>query len=144
MNTFTKTLCLSFLMGSAALYANEQLSVDQQITAMQQATPKERVKLMNQFKQQLATMNAEERAKSISQLRAQMQHKAQHDTKEHQTKIHTEAQRDQMQQSEKMQRMEQMQQRHGGDQYMHEMEKEMEQKIDDPGSHFQQKSKFNY
>ena len=125
MNTFTKTLCLSFLMGSAVLCANEQISVDQQITAMQQATPQERVKLMNQFKQQLATMNAQERAKSISQLREKMQAHSDHTADTHDTQMHTDAQRDQMQQNEKMQRMEQMQERHSGDQYMHEMEKDM-------------------
>lgn len=125
MNTFTKTLCLSFLMGSAALCANEQISVDQQITAMQKATPQERVKLMNQFKQQLATMNAQERAKSISQLREKMQEHSDHAADMHDTQMHTDAQRDQMQQNEKMQRMEQMQERHGGDQYMHEIEKDM-------------------
>jgi len=145
MKTVTATFWISLLLGTVVLSANEQLSVDQQIAAMQQATPQERVKLMNQFKQQLATMNAQEREKSISQLREQMKHKEQQGTSQHQkTEMHTEAQRDQMQQNEKMQRMEQMQQRHGGDQYMHEMEKEMEQKMDDPGSHFQQKSKFNY
>lgn len=122
MHTFTKTLCLSFLLGCTTLFANGQTSVDQQIAAMQQATPQERVKLMNQFKQQLANMNADERAKSITQLREQMQQK---NGQDHNHQAHSEAQRDQMQQNEKMQRMEQMQQRHAGDQYMHEVEKEM-------------------
>jgi len=103
------------------LSANETLTMDQQITAMQQATPQERVKLMNQFKQQLASMNAEERSKSITQLREKMQQQNTHkDTKA----IHTSAQQNQMQQSEQIQRMEQMQQRHGGEQYMHEMRQE--------------------
>ena len=102
------------------LSANETLSIDQQITAMQQATPQERVKLMNQFKQQLASMNAEERSKSITQLREKMQQNTQTASK----MTHSNAQHDQMQQSEKLQRMEQMQQRHGGDQYIHEMRQE--------------------
>jgi len=131
MHTFTKTLCLSLLLGSTTLFANEQTSVDQQIAAMQQATPQERVKLMNQFKQQLANMNANERAKSIAQLREQMQQK---NGQDHNNHAHSEAQRDQMQQNEKMQRMEQMQQRHAGDQYMHEAEKEM----GDMGNNFHQ------
>jgi len=101
------------------LSAESNLSIDQQIAAMRQATPQERVTLMNQFKQQLATMNAQERAKSISQLREKMQQKS---AQEEQT-MHNKVQQDQMQQSEKIQRMEQMQQQHGGDQYMHQMGK---------------------
>ena len=134
MNNLTKTLYLSLLMGSTLLFANEQISVDQQIAAIQQATPQERVKLMNQFKQQLATMNAQERAKSISELREKMQSHSDHAADTHNTRTHTDAQRDQMQQNEKMHRMEQMQERHGGDQYMHEMENgmnDMEHNMDD-------------
>lgn len=112
-------------MGGAILFANEQISVDQQIAAMQQATPQERVKLMNQFKQHLATMNTQERAKSISELREKMQAHSNHTADTHGTQMHTNAQRNQMQQNEKMQRMEQMQERHGGEQYMQEMKKEM-------------------
>jgi len=107
-----------FLAVITTLSANEARSIDQQITAIQNASPQERVKLMNQFKQQLASMNAKERSKSISQLREKM-----HNDKadEH---MNSEAQRDQMQQSEHLQRMEQMQQQHAGQQ-VHDMEKEM-------------------
>jgi len=102
------------------LTANDTPSIDQQITAMQQASPQERVKLMNQFKQYLTSMNAEERSKSITKLREKMQQNVQTTSK----MTHTNAQHDQMQQSEKLQRMQQMQQRHGGEQYMHEMRQE--------------------
>ena len=126
MKSITFTLCISLLTATfSTLLANEQVSIDQQIAAIQQASPQDRVKLMNQFKQHLATMNAEERAKSISHLRQKMQVTNEH-TGDHANKeMQNEAQRDQMQQSEHLQRMEQMQQRHSGDQQMHEMEKEM-------------------
>jgi hypothetical protein len=128
MKALTTTLWISLLAATlTSLSASEQISIDQQITAMQNASPHERVKLMNQFKQQLASMNAQERSKSITRLREQMKAEGEHvndhvDKKEN----HTEAQRDQMQQSEHLQRMEQMQQRHGGDQQMHEMKQEMD------------------
>ena len=105
--------------------SNEQPSIDQQIASMQKATPQERVKLMNQFKQQLASMNSEQRAKSISQLREQM--KTEHEqtnTHAQGEQMHGNAQHNQMQQSEQLQRMEQMQQRHGGEQYQHEMDQQ--------------------
>ena len=127
MKHITTTLWITLLTATfTCLAANEQMSIDQQIAAMQKASPQDRVKLMNQFKQQLASMNAEERSKSISHLREEM--KANNNHTEHQPQedgMHNEAQRDQMQQSEHLQRMEQMQQRHGGDQYMQEMDKEI-------------------
>jgi len=110
-----------FLASMTLLSAQEPLTIDQQIEAIQKAAPQERVKLMNQFKQQLASMNAEERSKSISQLRTKMQGTQEHTASEH---INSEAQRDQMQQNEHLQRVEQMQQQHGGQQ-IHEMETEM-------------------
>jgi len=115
-------LWISLLFVSiSSLSANEQLSIDQQIAAMQQATPQERVKLMNQFKQQLASMNAEERSKSITQLREKMQ---QQNTQRTSKETRTNAQHDQMQQSQQLQQMEQMQERHGGEQYMNEMKQD--------------------
>ena len=123
MKALTTTLWISLLAATlTSLSANEQTSIDQQITAMQKASPQERVKLMNQFKQQLASMNAQERSKSITRLREQMKAEGEHVA---QGENHTEAQRDQMQQSEHLQRMEQMQQHHGGDQQMHEIKQEM-------------------
>ena len=118
-----KTLwCIPLLLASITfLSANDTITIDQQITAMQKATPQERVKLMNQFKQHLASMNAEERSKSITQLREKMQQQnTQHTAKE----TRTNAQHDQMQQSQQLQQMEQMQQRHGGEQYMNEMKQD--------------------
>jgi len=136
MKQISATLWVLVLMGLfTALSAGEQPSIDQQIASMHKATPQERVKLMNQFKQQLATMNAEERAKSITQLREQMQR---NNSNGHvQAKyMNGDAQRNQMQQNEQLQRMEQMQQRHGGEQYQQEMmdqeHKEMGENIPNP------------
>ena len=117
------------------LSANDILSIDQQITAMQQATPQERVKLMNQFKQHLASMNAEERSKSITQLREKMQQNTQTTSK----MTHSNAQHDQMQQSEKLQRMEQMQQRHGADMEAHGAMDTMQSQTGNMGSNIPHK-----
>ncbi len=123
---FTTLLWITLLTVTAtSLSANEQLSIDQRITSIQKASPQERVKLMNQFKQQLASMNAQERSKSIAHLRKEMNTNEQHEDHSTNKEMRNEAQHDQMQQSERMQRMEQMQQRHGGDQAKHEMKKEM-------------------
>ena len=110
-----------FLASMTLLSAQEPLTIDQQIEAIRKAAPQERVKLMNQFKQQLASMNAEERSKSISRLRTKIQGTQEHTASE---QMNSEAQRDQMQQNEHLQRVEQMQQQHGGQQ-IHEMETEM-------------------
>ena len=120
------TLWVLITVALTSLLADESISIDQQIAAMQKATPQERVKLMNQFKQQLATMNAQERAQSITQLQKQM--KAQNNQNNQHLQgeqMQSEAQHQQMQQSEQMQRMEQMQQRHSGDQYQKELDQEM-------------------
>ena len=128
MKTFNLLFLLSLITSTfTILSADETSSIDQQITAIQQAQPEERVKLMNQFKQQLAAMNADERAKSISQLRAEVQaHNRPTQKHSQEAEMQGVAQHNQMQQSEQLQRMEQMQLRHSGDQYLHEQKQEME------------------
>jgi len=93
-------------------------SVDAQLRAIQQAPAAKRVELMNQFKQRLANMNAQERADTITQMRTQMQ--KQHDSHQPMMQERKNSRMEQMEHSENMQRREQMQQRQHGEQYMRE------------------------
>ena len=112
---------LAIIMGGLVqLVADTQpSSIDMQIQAINQAAPQERVKLMNQFKEQLASMNADERSVAISEMRSQMQG---HESKQTQQQMREHAQHDQMQHSEGMQRMDQMQERHAGEQLNREIQ----------------------
>ena len=51
-------------------------TIDAQIEAIQTAPAQERVKLMNEFKQKLMTMNQEERMAAITQMQEKMQAKS--------------------------------------------------------------------
>ena len=48
-------------------------TVDEQITAIQNAAPKERVRLMNEFKKMVSDLSVEERKTAITQLRSRVQ-----------------------------------------------------------------------
>ena len=123
MKYLTKELLLLAVIGSLVHLSADTSpsSIDMQITAINQAAPEERVKLMNEFKEQLASMNADERSAAISEMRSQMQgHKSQ-ETQQHQ-EMREHAQHAQMQQSEHMQRMDQIQERHAGEQMNREMQ----------------------
>ena len=113
-------LVILVAMGSLVYVAadTEPSSIDMQIKAINKAAPQERVKLMNQFKEQLASMNADERAAAIGEMRSQMQG---HENKQQHQEMRGHAQHDQMQQSERMQRSEQMQERHAGEQLNREI-----------------------
>jgi len=133
MKTLTLSLTTLALLGSLTA-ATAQINVDTQIEAIQTASPQERVELMNQFKEQLSQMNADERTEAITQMRTQMQTRAQEHAGEGQGQMqegqaHAQEIREQMQDRAQMgqddnmnqiQGMEQMNQRHGGDQFMHE------------------------
>ena len=123
MKYLTRELLILAIMGSwFPLVADAQpSSIDMQIQAIHQAAPQERVKLMNAFKEQLASMNAEERSAAISEMRTQMQGHQGRETQQHQ-EMREHAQHEQMQQSERMQRMDQMQERHAGEQMNREMQ----------------------
>jgi len=77
MKAITLSATTLMLLGTLTLGMAEDITVDQQITAIQEAPAAERVQLMNQFKERLATMNAGEREAAITQLRTQTQTKAQ-------------------------------------------------------------------
>lgn len=48
-------------------------TIDEQITAIQEASPEDRVTLVNEFKQTLSTMTTEDRATAIEQFKTTMQ-----------------------------------------------------------------------
>jgi tRNA A37 N6-isopentenylltransferase MiaA len=72
-------LCASFMllgtltMGFAGDMVVENVSVDAQISAIENATPEERVVLVNAFKKTLSTLSSEERATAIATFRSTMQ-----------------------------------------------------------------------
>ncbi len=119
------------LLGSLTL-GMADVTVDEQITAIKNAPAQERVQLMNQFKERLATMNASEREAAIKQLRTQIQTRQQSgDNEGDQLQMRTQTQErsrvNQMQQTEQMQRMEEMQQRQSGDKAMQGTMNKMQQ-----------------
>ena len=54
------------------LYFVSAMSIDEQISRIKKAPPKERVELMNKFKQNLASMNQNQRNDAIETLRTKM------------------------------------------------------------------------
>ena len=53
-------------------------TINEQIHALDKATPKERVALMNSIKEQLISMHTEKRMKTIETLQEKLQHKNEH------------------------------------------------------------------
>ncbi len=123
MTYLKKELSILIIIGSLVQLVADTTpsSIDMQIKAINQAAPQERVKLMNQFKEQLANMNSDERSAAISEMRSQMQGHTSEQTPQHQ-ELQERVQHEQMQQSESMQRIDQMQERHVGGQLNREMQ----------------------
>ncbi|MCJ7765019.1 MAG: hypothetical protein MUP09_03680 [Thiovulaceae bacterium] len=124
------------LLGSLTL-GMADATIDEQITAIKNAPAQERVQLMNQFKERLATMNASEREAAIKQMRIQIQARQQSGENEgEQLQMRTQTQErsrvNQMQQTEQMPRMEEMQQRKNGDQEMQGSMDNMQQNMKNP------------
>jgi hypothetical protein len=116
----TKSLITLALLGSLTLTLADA-SIDVQITAIQNAPAQERVELMNQFKQQLATMNAEDRSAAISAMQTKMQARqdenhAQRDMTRVRMQEH--AGEMQMEQNGQMSQMQNMNQHQAGEQFM--------------------------
>ncbi|MEN4053094.1 MULTISPECIES: hypothetical protein [Sulfurimonas] len=112
------------------------VSVDTQIAEIQAAPAQERVRLMNQFKQRLATMNEADRAAAIEQLQTRMQTRTQTRAQDAtaqseeatqamtqtrtrmQTRTQEHVQEMQMQTNEQMMQMQNMNQNRAGNQFM--------------------------
>ncbi len=112
--------------------ATTSVSVDAQIAAIQAAPAQERVQLMNQFKQKLATMNQADRMAAIQEMQQKMQAQAGTQMQAGQAmgangqemgsamkqKATEHAQEMQMQTNEQMTQMQNMNQRQSGNQFM--------------------------
>ena len=103
------------LLGTLTLGVAD-VSVDEQIAAISNATPEERVALVNDFKETLATMNDDERAAAIAQMRSTMSSSG--EQMQTQTQTRQRSRIGQMEQSEGMQHMQQMNQKQTGSQAM--------------------------
>jgi len=118
------------LIGTLSLGMAEEttVNVDAQIAEIQAAPAQERVKLMNEFKQQLANMNEADRAAAIEQLQTRMHTRMQSATAQGttdatqtrtrmQTRTQEHAQEMQMQVTEQMNQMQHMNQNQAGHQF---------------------------
>ena len=73
MKLTNKVIALAIVGSLTAVFAD--VTVDQQIQEIKNAPAQERVKLMNQFKVRLRTMNEADREKAIAQLKTQTMQK---------------------------------------------------------------------
>ena len=101
------------LLGTLTLGMAE-VTVDDQIAAIVGATPEERVALVNDFKETLATMNDDERAAAIAQMRSSVSSTGE----QTQTQTRQRSRIGQMEQTDEMQRTQQMSQKRTGSQAM--------------------------
>lgn len=122
MKTVTLSAAAMLLLGTLTLGMAEDvttdITVDEQITEIQNAPVQERVKLMNQFKLRLATMNEADREEAITQLRTQTQTQAHtYEGEDEGEKLQTRTQErlrvNQLEQTEQMQRSQEMNQLRG-------------------------------
>lgn len=108
------------LVGTLTLGLAADATIDAQIEKIQNAPAQERVQLMNEFKQQLATMNKEQRQEAVAKMQAEMQAagemtktQAQERKREHVAAAQAEA-------TQEMNRHQNMQQNQMGNQVAHE------------------------
>ncbi len=73
----------SLIFLSLFLYSE---NINEQIHALQNATPQERVELMNSIKEQLISMNEEKRIQTLETLRDKLQHNSEAKHEEHEVK----------------------------------------------------------
>ena len=118
---------LTLGLADAPTQTTPTIDVDAQIAKIQNAPADQRVELMNEFKQQVASMNAEQRQEVVSQMQAkmaEMNHQGQVDGQTHAQMAQERAMEHatDMQQRTETQReqMEQMSQHQAGGQFMHQ------------------------
>lgn len=113
MKTLKLTATL-MLLGALTLGA---ATIDEQIAAIGAAeTPQERIELVNEFKETVSALSAEERDAAIAELRATMNKDG--EQLQTQTQTRERSRVNQMEQTEEMQRTQQMQQNQAGSQAM--------------------------
>ena len=113
----TLKLVTIFLLVGYITLANA-MSVDDQINAIQSASAEDRVSHVNEFKENVAAISAEDRASAIAQLRSSMQ--ASHQSVNRGSKNVDANRIHQMQEVQDLQMKQQMQQKHAGSQISHE------------------------
>jgi 3'-phosphoadenosine 5'-phosphosulfate sulfotransferase (PAPS reductase)/FAD synthetase len=105
--------------------ASSNANVDAQIAKIQAAPAAERVKLMNEFKQQLMQMNQSDRVAAITAMQEKMHANIHNETETHMQATHEHMQEHvqemQMQVNEHMNQMQNMNQHQAGSQFMHNM-----------------------
>lgn len=112
-----KTLNLAAtLMLLGTLTLGISATVDEQITTITSATPEERVELVNEFKETLATLSDEDRAAAIALLRESVSQDG--EQLQTRTRTQTRSRINQADQADDMLRSEQMQQTRAGTQAM--------------------------
>ena len=110
----TQAIILVLLLLTSLNLSLSAASVDEQISAIVNAAPEDRVTLVNEFKETLSTMNDDDRATAIAQMQSTMSA----DTLQTKTQTGTKERVNQTLQSEDMQRVQQMNQTHTGSQAM--------------------------
>ena len=103
---------IALLFGMVLYLDLSAATIDEQISAIKSATPKNRVNLVNNFKKTLSTMSSNERANAIAQMRSNMN--------KHTVGSQTQNRTHQMSQSDSMQRKQQMNQKQTGSQAIHQ------------------------
>ena len=105
MKTLLSSTAALMLLGTLTLGMSE--TVDEQIAAIQEAEPAERVALMNQFKGTLSTLTAEEREAAIEEMRSTMEANGDQVQTKAQTRSRLQLRVDQAEQTEDMLRTQQ-------------------------------------
>jgi len=105
-----KIFLLFFLLFFATLSSLFAEDMDAKMQKIREASPQERVKLMNELKRQIAAMNKEDRDATIRSLQEQMRDKNQ---------IHKNVNQEQFQQSQGIQHEQGRNQQQAGKQYIH-------------------------
>lgn len=115
MKTLKLTATL-ILLGTLTVGA---ATIDEQIAAIGAAeTQEERIELVNEFKETVSALSAEERDAAITELRATMNKDGEQLQTQTQTRTRERSRVNQMEQTEEMQRTQQMQQNQAGSQAM--------------------------
>ena len=109
-----KVTAILALVGTLTLGLAADATIDAQIAAIQNAPAAQRVQLMNEFKQQLMTMNQEQRQEAVATLQAEMQ--ASGEMTKTRTQTRTQARVDQAEAAGDMVRTQQMNQKQMGSQ----------------------------
>jgi len=111
-----KVTAILALVGMLTVDLVADAVVDAQIEAIQNAPAAEKVQLMNEFKQQLMTMNQEQRKEAVAAMQAEIQ--ATGEMTQAQIQERTRARENQLEATQEMIRTEQMNQLQIANQYM--------------------------